>query len=359
MGNTLATEHTVRIGSFNSLNTLHGLMWWEEATLNEAGKSWKERLEAESKTQPNPRQFLSEAVQKTIKSGEGYDLHTWSTRSVTQRTLLESLKLTAVGLQEVHYDPPLVPSAETVRECKASLNDILPKTMTVTNYSKFGLFLGDPDMEAKLNRGNAVIADLSKVQCVDQFTVNFEKQDGKKKQTRRVACSVFETGDNNYPLRFSVCSHQTSGYDSRGYSLQEKDAAKFENFKTGYLNGNAELDYYLRAVDAELVSRKVDVNFFAGDVNQCAITHDNVNKVGLETRREIFEKNGYTEDPSFKDPTSNFGRAMDRIAWKVFADSKFKVVSSNVTVPAYPEGIDPKSVSDHRIVVGEFVIKMD
>lgn len=354
MGNSSSAPPTVRIGTFNSLNTLHGLMWWEEATLNEAGVAWKEQLDAESKGQPNPRAFLSEAVQKTVKSGEGFSLHTWATRSALQKKLLEACGLTVVGLQEVHYVEGLTPTEQTVKECKASLNDILPGTMTVTNYAQFGLSLGDPIMEEKLSRGNAVIADTTQVKSVDNFTVDFEKNDGKKKQLRRVACSVFETGDETNPLRFSVCSHQTSGYDSRGYGLKEKDPAKFEGFKTGYQNGNNELEYYLNEVDGELKKRKVDVNFFVGDVNQCAITHDNVDKVDLETRRAIFAKHEYEEDPNFKDATSNFGRAMDRIAWKVFPESKFTVSSSKVSVPAYPDGMDPKKLSDHRLVVGEF-----
>lgn len=118
------------------------------------------------------------------------------------------------------------------------------------------------------------------------------------------------------------------------------------------------MEYYLSEIDKKLENREVDIIFFVGDVNQCVINNDYVDTVGLETRSGIFKRYGYNEDPNFKDATSNFGRAMDRIAWKVLPNSRFTVSSSKVFVPTYPDNMNPKSLSDHRAVVGDFHIVM-
>jgi hypothetical protein len=364
----------IRIGTFNSLNTLHGLQWGEECTLNEVGQKWKadvlaggEKAFADAVAAGKSKEdagkvkqaYLGNAVKNAVRTGEGFDYHNWAQRSANQKEMLTAAGITVIGLQEVHHVPGLVPTPETVRECKASLNDILPNGMTVTNYAQFGLTLADEkdtDLSSKLVRGNAIIADLKAVTAVGQFTVDYQKKDDGKDQLRRVACSVFELGggDATNPLRFAVCSHQTSGYDSRGPSFKGKDEARYNGFVDGYQKGNVQMEAYLNGIDEEMAKRRVDVSFFVGDTNQCAITKDKVDTVGLEDRTAIFQRHGYQEDANFKDSTTKFGRALDRIAWKVFPWSTYRVSKAKVSVIQPANGVDAMSLSDHRLVAGDF-----
>jgi len=368
----LGKKIRVNVGSFNSLNTLHGVQWGEEATLNDAGQKWKAAVlaggekafadavaagKSKEDASKEKQAFLGNTVKTAVRTGEAFDYHTWAKRSASQRELLQAAGLTVIGLQEVHYVPGLTPTPETIRECKASLNDILPPKMTVTNYAQFGLTLADEkdaDLSKKLVRGNAVIADLKEVTAVGQFTVDYQKKDDVKDQLRRVACSVFEVGDPKDPLRFAVCSHQTSGYDSRGPSFKGKDDAKFKAFIDGYNKGNVQMEAYLNGMDEEMEKRRVDVSFFVGDTNQCVITNDKVDTVYLETRTDLLRRHGYQEDENFKESTTKFGRALDRIAWKVFPWSTFKVSSAKVGVIHPQNGVDAMSLSDHRLVGGAF-----
>lgn len=89
-----------------------------------------------------------------------------------------------------------------------SLNLIRPENGQICNSAMFDLSLktdAEKNLEEILKRGNAIMSSDNN-RCVGSFTVEFDRSNDQKNQTRRAACSLFDIENNSSIARVCVCS---------------------------------------------------------------------------------------------------------------------------------------------------------